>query len=498
MVQVLPSVPLFGDKLIEALTGAAGNLATGYQQGQQKKFLNTALDTLANPNTPAVHKAALIAKMNPEQATILSQVFGPLLKEQMKGERENEQFNRFLPEFNTDSSRTNSGPAPSYANQFVTGTMPSQPVQPHDQMNGPPPTTPSEQRANNSMQLGAAGQAEPGLQGFQGQPKAEAPIRQAPTQPVLHDPTSWTDEMLVRAQALKGTPFEGIGKAEQQRRADARDLEESMAKRSQDQINSERNHEIAVQKLNLDIEKHKDSKTEKSEQRLIDDNKKLRENIETSGEEARAVLPSFEVAIQKVKDTPSSGPVTADAIFSALSESNPWFGNFLSSNAQQLEAQLPIFLEGFKDQMGGVLTDAKLTLLRKKTVGVGKDPFANLLAAYMPYYSKKLAIERQDIANQILKENNGVPPIDFSSQVNEKLRPYRKDIDTDLTRLTQNKLPITEFSNTGVNVQEQSDTFKSLNDIPDPQEGTKVMDDKTGQRYEYQNGRWKKLGKGKK
>ncbi len=199
---------------------------------------------------------------------------------------------------------------------------------------------------------------------------------------------------------------------------------------SQEKFDYEKEKDI--KKEGLEDKKHIDSQFRPSINRMAE-----------KAEEAEKNLPGIRLAIT-TNERGKTSPATWDAF--VQSSDNPFLKNFKSENAQILEAQAPLFIASFKDKMGGVLTDAKINLIAQKTIGVGKDKNVNRLLAYMGYYDTRLDQLKDTFSKQIVRENDGYAPKDFDQKIKEKMHPYQKMIDKDITDLYNGKIPKSDIS----------------------------------------------------
>lgn len=88
MVQVLPYVPSFGERLVDTLTQAGSQIGQGYMQGQQKRqdtgIIN---DLLNNPDLTPTQKFANFARLSKESQKSLTPAFTQLLQSQNQAQQ---------------------------------------------------------------------------------------------------------------------------------------------------------------------------------------------------------------------------------------------------------------------------------------------------------------------------------------------------------------------------------------------------------------------------
>jgi hypothetical protein len=82
MVQVLPAVPGFGERLADTITQAGSNLLQGYMKGQQNTRDAKVLDKLGDPNLSPVQRFQLVGQLSQDKQKTLIPAFHTLLTSQ--------------------------------------------------------------------------------------------------------------------------------------------------------------------------------------------------------------------------------------------------------------------------------------------------------------------------------------------------------------------------------------------------------------------------------
>lgn len=81
MVQVLPAVPSFGEKLATALTQAGADIAQGYQQRNAKQQDQEIFNSF-DPNDSPINQIQKFSRLSPETQKNLTPLFSQILKTQ--------------------------------------------------------------------------------------------------------------------------------------------------------------------------------------------------------------------------------------------------------------------------------------------------------------------------------------------------------------------------------------------------------------------------------
>lgn len=101
MVQVLPAVPSFGERLAPVLAQGIANLGEGYRQYKSKKNDDMLWKQLQNPeiqNKP-LDLIGVISKFSPERRKSLETLYGGILEQQEKSRLENSAINNYAAQF---------------------------------------------------------------------------------------------------------------------------------------------------------------------------------------------------------------------------------------------------------------------------------------------------------------------------------------------------------------------------------------------------------------
>src|SRR6185436_7038575 len=137
-------------------------------------------------------------------------------------------------------------------------------------------------------------------------------------------------------------------------------------------------------------------------------------------------------AIGTIRKAVSSGNVKPQNLANVL-KSFGSIGNrvaeaMLNEDQAALVASIPQLLEGWKEVFGVRLSDADLRLLQDKLPSLGKTPEANkTILKIMEKYADQTVL-RSKIASEIKKQNNGLRPIDYAEQVEERFDKMIKPV----------------------------------------------------------------------
>lgn len=101
---------------------------------------------------------------------------------------------------------------------------------------------------------------------------------------------------------------------------------------------------------------------------------------------------------------------------------------FLNPDETTIQANLPYFIEGFKDVFGVRLTDADLRVIQDKLPSMGKNAESNEAILRIIQKYAKQGLLKQKISNEIINENKGYRPIDYTTKVNERFDSQLKKV----------------------------------------------------------------------
>ena len=163
MVQVLPAVPSFGEKLAGALENAGVNIAQGYENRQKQAKTMEALKTINDPLSTPTQKGSALALLDPKIAHSIATAMAPTWQAQQEHIQQKELLNSLFP----NSSMT-------------------------DQTNQETPQPRSENIVNNSP--------------IDNQQNVNQNIQQPQVNPKINlkDPASWDRDTALKLSGLKG------------------------------------------------------------------------------------------------------------------------------------------------------------------------------------------------------------------------------------------------------------------------------------------------------
>lgn len=99
---------------------------------------------------------------------------------------------------------------------------------------------------------------------------------------------------------------------------------------------------------------------------------------------------------------------------------------FLTKEQAAFAASIPSLIEGMKDLFGVRLSDADLKIVQDKLPGLGKDEEANEAILQVIEKYANISKERAKIGREIKKENQGLRPINYDDEVEERLDSWKQ------------------------------------------------------------------------
>lgn len=166
------------------------------------------------------------------------------------------------------------------------------------------------------------------------------------------------------------------------------------------------------------------AKTEEDKQKfdIHKDTAKFDEKISEAAKAAEAKIRALNQAEPLI---PKIG-LTQRVISSVFGESS--LGKLLSSpDAQMLESLTVPLIEGMKDLFGTRLSDSDLKLVLKGLASPEKSSEVNKNIIKLGKIEAEMAIEREKIARQIKRENKNLRPVDYETQIKERLEEKFKN-----------------------------------------------------------------------
>lgn len=112
---------------------------------------------------------------------------------------------------------------------------------------------------------------------------------------------------------------------------------------------------------------------------------------------------------------------TWDRVVGTFFKGSPYEDIFKSKNAQEFDSYALPLIEGQKDNFGVRLSDADLRLVLQKIATSTKNPEVNKAIVEWNALEYKLDAEKRKIADEIRKENNGLRPLDYLSQIRKRM-----------------------------------------------------------------------------
>lgn len=399
MVQVLPALPTFGEKLADSLSGAASN----YFQGQREKRINDKdqklIEALQDPNLTPMGRISLYGQLSQKRMATLSPVLAAFEKSQTQQEK-NKQIADYIKKQEMQGQggqhqQGEGGPEASPLNQFIGALSAAQAGGGGvGQQQGQPPISGMENVGAEMQQ--------------QGGPSQRRPVTKRPI-PSPQD--------ILEAYAV----HPDLGRAKQSER--------DVGLR---QETEERKIQQEEEKKDLENKKFEETKRYHQQAEKIqvhdlskDSAKQLRED-EKRAENTLTAVKSVRNSLKKTK----TGALTWQNFFKKQFKGTFLENLPLSPEGAIIEANIPAFIEGKKELFGQRLSDADLAVVLGKTIDLGKSNEANEAILNLAEFTAELSLNKAKIANEIVKENGGYRPIDFDRQVDERYQErYGQAID---------------------------------------------------------------------
>lgn len=170
-------------------------------------------------------------------------------------------------------------------------------------------------------------------------------------------------------------------------------------------------------------------------------------SYDEKAEKGEQLLPITQLAIEnneKYTDPEKAWDVFVDTASPFI----PPLASLKSARGQALEPYTAISIQSLGQKMGGILTNARQQLLKKKAFDLGKDKNANRILLYSDLYNSKLDVLRSRFANEIIAQNKyGLAPADLDAQLTERMKPYQNMVWGDLHRMINGEMPVSPLAN---------------------------------------------------
>jgi hypothetical protein len=358
MIQILPHVPGFGERLADAITQGAGAFGAGYLKQMENQRSQQALADVANPQLTPLARFRAYGNLTPELQKNLAQPFSSLLGPEAQAMAD---YNQFIREGGNPAD-VGLGPQGAPAPQPPNGVAPAQAPQ------GQPPPQPT-----NQSQV-------------------------APTQ--AHGTASIADRSI--EDLTKDLRYSSSKNPYQKQKADLAKAE--IERRNKEEEKGQ--HAKEVQRKE-DIEFHKE--TQKYDEDLIQQNKVAKKQIEA--------IDTIEESINSGNVIQASAANLFKGFGKVGDKVSEWLKN---PDQAKFEAAIPQLLEGWKDVFGVRLTDADLRILQDKLPSLGKSPEANraVVGVLRKYADQNLL--RGKISSEIKSANGGLRPLGYADQIERR------------------------------------------------------------------------------
>lgn len=400
MVQVLPYVPGFGERLSDALVNAGGNLAQGYANRIQNQKSQSAMSVLLDPNSSAMQKVLATADLTEQQRQGLSQPLAAVVGPQSQFEQEQRAVPYLMQLSNYFQQPTPQQRAPR--SEFKPGMTPQEtadintPVQETSETQAPSSImTPGEIREENQFQTRSA--------------KAPAPVA--------------SDEEKNHLAILSGStgPIGRAAKArlDQINEKEKRNQERYFKEQERIEKESQRNLQRELQEKG---EKAKVKEEDRAEIRKIaekyKDTQALKKNVSRL-EEAKRIIESEPFSFNETWFN--------TAISSILEEKGMPLGEAFKSSAQQKVWHL--LREALQSkEIGGSNPSTREVVLALSSLPSGfKSENANLYIIGNLLNDSLNSLKRSEVINEVRKEGKYLTAPEFISEVEKRMEPYEKE-----------------------------------------------------------------------
>jgi len=373
-IQILPSIPSFGEKLGQTIAESTGQIANAFQQRDQQKKFDSFRNILNDPTSTAVQISSALTGLAPKDQHAIGSHISGILREKQKQEAEQTSLNKALNLGNGSSRNT--------VQQSTNDNMFGPPsTSPAGNQSSPGQLTPEATQQRQGLPIGQETAAQPGLTGKQ----AFNPL----------DVNTYSKEQLRNVAGTK-TPQGEAAKAllqEQKTQEQAQSKERQFAHKETAQYYND------LRAASEDAQKIKGAAN------------KVRAAIKTG--KTGASLKNFAISTFEKSDNPFLSSV-GKAI--------------KTKEAQDITNAQKSFASGFRPLFGARPTQAEFFWFENLLPDLLKAPEVN--EASLQYFEKAgdIASRKYDVAQQIIKENNGYRPLDIEQQVNARLKPYADEI----------------------------------------------------------------------
>lgn len=368
MVQVLPYVPTFGEKLADALGNATTTISQGFQQQRQNQRDDMSLKIMNDPTKSPMEKVTAFMGLSEDKKKHVAPVYAAAIAPEAQAQAENRQLEAFK-------------------NQAAGGQQ-----QPMQQPQGMPPQQPQ-----------GMPQAQMGLSGQQVQQPNQmmAPPQQTQAQQQV-DPNNvetWPDELVQQMAATKG-PAGELGKQEYQRRQKLKEED---------------------RRLQADIAKEDRALLNKPTEKFFDKVEEERGKIESEDFATDLILSGIYSGEVDPWSKAHWGEIAKsfgapDSITNAL---------FQTPGSKEFNTGIKTFLGSIlKDTFRGNTTEREIKTAENLMAQVGVSRDGNLAAAYAMKSATEFKRERIRLTDELREQ--GVSPSKIPAAVDKMLQPYQK------------------------------------------------------------------------
>ena len=180
--------------------------------------------------------------------------------------------------------------------------------------------------------------------------------------------------------------------------------------------------DAGAQKLAVEFVKHN-----AAGQKLPDQVKSYLAGAQKNLSEAEELIP----IIERLDVLIDSGGADANQIANGIG-SLPGFGWMKNPDSVEFDSGASLLIEKFKKAIGGRITQVEFEEFKKKLPGVGKSRAANKQLLELLTSGSKIAQRRQQLINDIRRENGGFAPADIDITVEDQLRDEQEQFRRDM------------------------------------------------------------------
>lgn len=201
------------------------------------------------------------------------------------------------------------------------------------------------------------------------------------------------------------------------------------------------NAKQATEIAKLKLEKQKISSKERSE--AFKETKALREELRAKKNSAKAKLEDLD----RMEELEKEGKLDTPGYLEFLNRAGLDIPSLMDEGSQEFNKIATNFIRDAKEYFGGRISNFEIEQFLKTVPSLSQSPEGRKRVIANLRRIEQMGVATYDAYKEVLKENNGIPPLDLGEQVDEKLEKKRdaitKRFKQDLSRPVpegQNKL----------------------------------------------------------